>query len=718
MATPAIYSSLRRRKSPAVGAFLAPINLKDSALVDSLAVVSNEICSTFSHQSFPFQRRNFRNLIRNIQVFAVFFEFLSVERSRSFEFPSTVILCFKELYVLLYRSKILLDYCFLSSRMWLLLQNCLLSSHFHDIILEISTFFDIFPFEVIELCDDVKEQIMLLKKQTNRAKLFNDQRSEALRLQLYGFLDVFEKGEVPDSAELSAFILEGLGVRDCKSCTSEIEFLEDLVCDNGGDVEPTLAVLKGVVALARYCRFLIFQYDEGEKMSGFVSQKKQKKSLISQEIGETFVTVPKDFCCPISLELMHDPVVVCTGQTYDRISIARWMEEGNYSCPKTGQSLANTRLVPNRALQSLISKWCIAHEIRFDMPEGADVWKENYSSTKPTRAVIGANRATVKLLIGQLSSQSQDLNAVAAWELRFLAKSGKENRAYIAKAGAIPLLRELLSSPNPIAQENSVTALLNLSIHNANKSRIMGEARCLESIVLVLRFGHTEEARENAAATLFSLSAIHDYKTKIGNEKGAIEALVELSTVGTLRGKKDAVTALFNLSTHLDNTGRIIESGAIRALVRALETKGVAEEAVRVLALMVRQPLGAKAIGEEEMSVPGLVNMMQSGTPKGKENAVATLLWLCRHGGSSMTDRVVRMPSFSCLLQNLMHTGTKRGKRKAASLARFCQTSDAVSLAHGWWGVGYTFTGNSDRNMGSSFATDSSTSLSLSMPVL
>ncbi|XP_057954623.1 U-box domain-containing protein 17-like [Malania oleifera] len=718
MAAAAIFSSLRRRRSPTLEAFLAPIHLSDSALVKSLLLVSNELVSTFSHRSPPFQRRNFRTLIRKIEIFAVIFEFLATEMSNGFQLPSSAIVCFKELHIFLYRSKILLDYCFLSSRLWLLLQNSLISSHFHDLKQEVSTFFDICPLEAFELCDDVREQIELLKKQANSAKFFIDHSDETFRRRLFGFLDEFGEGVVPDPMELRAFFVERLGIQDAKSCASEIEFLEELICNYGEDVEPSLPVLNGVVALLRYCKFLIFGFDKAEEIMGLGNEKKLRKSVISQEIAETFVTIPKDFCCPISLELMRDPVIVSTGQTYDRISIVQWMEEGNYSCPKTGQALDNSRLVPNKALQSLISRWCIAHGIPFDPPECADACKETVPVALPTSVVIEANRATVKLLVEQLSRGSQSVKACAAHELRLLAKTGKENRAYIAEAGAIPLLHKLLSSPNPVAQENSVTAILNLSIYDNNKSRIMEEIGCLKSIVQVLRFGHTREAKENAAATLFSLSAVHDYKTKITNEEGTIDALAGLLKEGTLRGKKDAITALFNLSTHVDNCSRMIESGAVRALVEALETEGVVEEAAGALALLVRQPLGAEAVRNEEMAVPRLIETMRRGTPKGKENAVAALLELCRSGGSVTTEKVVRVSIFPGLLQNLMFTGTKRARRKALSLAKVCHRCDAASLPYGWWGVEYTFARNSAANLGSSFASDVSASIAISVPVL
>ncbi|KAA8526248.1 hypothetical protein F0562_008549 [Nyssa sinensis] len=685
MASAAIFSSLRRRRSPSVEAFLAPVSLNESALIQTLIVVANELLVSFSG---------------------------------SIVLPRTVILCFKEVYILLYRAKILLDYCSQSSRLWLLIQNCMISSHFRDLDQEISTVLGVLPLEELELCEDVREQIELLKTQSERGKLFIDQRDEELRMKLFGFHEEFGVGNVPDCMELRAFFVDGLGIHDGKTCRNEIEFLEELICTYEGDVEPTSSVIKGFIAFTQYCRFLIFGIDECEETINFGNCKKPRKGVVCQEIGETFVTIPKDFCCPISLDLMRDPVIVSTGQTYDRTSIYQWMEEGNNICPKTGQLFAHTHLVQNKAVRSLIVQWCTAHGIPFNPPESANGCTKTSSAVPSTRAVIEANRATVRLLIEQLSCGSDGVKTVAARELRFLAKFGKVNRAYIAEAGAISLLQKLLSSPNPVAQENSVTAILNLSIYEKNKSCIMEEAGCLDSIVKVLRFGHTEEARENAAATLFSLSAVHNYKMRITGEEGAVEALVGLLRKGTPRGKKDAVNALYNLCTHLDNCPRMIDAGAVTALVEALETEGVAEEAAGALGLLVRQPFGAEELRREEMAVPRLVEMMRRGTSRGMENAVSTLLELCRVGGSAATERVAKVPAFAHLLKILLYTGTNRTRRKAASLARVCERSEAVALPSGQWGVGHAFTGNSAANLGSSFANDTSVSMSITVPVV
>ena len=728
MATAAIFSSLRRRRSPSLEAFLAPVDLTDVALVQTLAAISNDLVSKFSHKCFHFQRRNSRSLIRKIEVFLVLLDYLkdststtkSASASPSSTLPSTALLCFKELYLLLYRSKILLHYCAKSSKLWLLLQNHSISGHFHDLSQEISTLLDVFPLkDVVELSDDVREQVELLQRQARRCRLFIDKNDESLRIRFFNFLDVFEKGEVPNSEELRSFFVGSLGIKDAKSCRVEIEFLEEQIVNHEGDVEPTVSVLNGFVALTRYCRFLLFGFEEDDVGLGFGCLRRPRKGLITQEIAETFITVPKDFCCPISLDLMRDPVIISTGQTYERSSIARWMEEGHCNCPKTGQMLVHNRLVPNRALRSLIMQWCIAHGVPLDPPETMDVSTESFAAAAPTRAALEANRATAAILIQQLANGSEGGMTVAAREIRLLAKTGKENRAFIAEAGAIPHLRKLLLSVNPVAQENSVTAMLNLSIYDKNKCRIMDEEGCLGSIVEVLRFGHTTEARENAAATLFSLSAVHDYKKRIADEGGAVEALAGLLRDGTPRGKKDAVTAIFNLSTHTDNCVRMIEAGAVTALVGALGNEGVAEEAAGALALIVRQPVGAEAVGKEEMAVAGLIAMMRCGTPRGKENAVAALLELCRSGGTAATERVVKSPMLAGLLQTLLFTGTKRARRKAASLARVFQRCENAAIHLGGLGVGYAFAGNSAAaNRDSSFAGDVSVPMSISVPVL
>ena len=54
----------------------------------------------------------------------------------------------------------------------------------------------------IELGEDVREQIELLRRQSRRSRLFVDKGDEALRIWVFAFLDEFEHGQSPDSSEL------------------------------------------------------------------------------------------------------------------------------------------------------------------------------------------------------------------------------------------------------------------------------------------------------------------------------------------------------------------------------------------------------------------------------------------------------------------------------------------------------------------------------------
>lgn len=75
---------------------------------------------------------------------------------------------------------------------------------------------------------------------------------------------------------------------------------------------------------------------------------------------EAEVEIPEYFICPISLQIMRDPVTAITGITYDRDSIEHWIfTNHNTTCPVTKQPLPpDSDLTPNHTLRRLIQSWC------------------------------------------------------------------------------------------------------------------------------------------------------------------------------------------------------------------------------------------------------------------------------------------------------------------------------------------------------------------------
>ncbi|KAJ9543639.1 hypothetical protein OSB04_023346 [Centaurea solstitialis] len=143
--------------------------------------------------------------------------------------------------------------------------------------------------------------------------------------------------------------------------------------------------------------------------------------------------IPNEFLCPISLQLMEDPVIISSGQTYERESIQRWLDAGNGTCPKTRQFLTEATLTPNHALRCLIVQW---REInRIDAPKAVST--TSYSISAAERKSIMS--WIVQLEIGQ---EHFHLQRHGSGELYQLAKRSAEIREAIGEAGAIPYYSE------------------------------------------------------------------------------------------------------------------------------------------------------------------------------------------------------------------------------------------------------------------------------------
>ena len=64
--------------------------------------------------------------------------------------------------------------------------------------------------------------------------------------------------------------------------------------------------------------------------------------------------MPRGYTCPISDDIMRDPVMCADGHTYDRPGIEQWFASGHATSPNTGVRLPHLNLVPNHALRNSI----------------------------------------------------------------------------------------------------------------------------------------------------------------------------------------------------------------------------------------------------------------------------------------------------------------------------------------------------------------------------
>jgi U-box domain len=71
---------------------------------------------------------------------------------------------------------------------------------------------------------------------------------------------------------------------------------------------------------------------------------------------------PQEFCCPITHDLMRDPLMCRNGISFERSAIVRWVLNHENTCPLTRHELGPRDLVPNRALQAQIEAWVMVHQ--------------------------------------------------------------------------------------------------------------------------------------------------------------------------------------------------------------------------------------------------------------------------------------------------------------------------------------------------------------------
>lgn len=358
-------------------------------------------------------------------------------------------------------------------------------------------------------------------------------------------------------------------------------------------------------------------------------------------------------------------------QTFDRPCIQRWLNEGNRTCPKTQQVLSHTILTPNHLVREMISLWCKEHGIELPKP----------IQDPDEDIVTDDSRSYFNSLLEKMSSSPSDQKE-AAKELRLLTKRMPSFRALFGEStDAIPQLLYPLSpgraDTDPELQEDLITTVLNLSIHDNNKRVVAENPLAIPLLIDSLRTG-TIETRRNAAAALFTLSALDNNKLIIG-KSGAIQPLVELLEEGHPLAMKDVASAIFNLCIVLENKRRAVHAGAVRVVLRKIMERKLVDELLAILAMLSTHQVAIEEMGELG-AIPCLLDIIRESTcERNKENCVAILYNICFNDRTKLRHIMEEENAYGAL-SRLAENGTSRAKRKASGILD--RLNKAASIVH------------------------------------
>ncbi|OBS74498.1 hypothetical protein A6R68_14960 [Neotoma lepida] len=72
--------------------------------------------------------------------------------------------------------------------------------------------------------------------------------------------------------------------------------------------------------------------------------------------------IPDEFICPITRELMKDPIIASDGYSYEREAMESWVRKKKRTSPMTNLVLPSLVLTPNRTLKMAINRWLETHQ--------------------------------------------------------------------------------------------------------------------------------------------------------------------------------------------------------------------------------------------------------------------------------------------------------------------------------------------------------------------
>ncbi|KAK3019279.1 hypothetical protein RJ639_004228 [Escallonia herrerae] len=251
----------------------------------------------------------------------------------------------------------------------------------------------------------------------------------------------------------------------------------------------------------------------------------------------------KNFQCPLTKDVMKDPVVLESSQNYERTAIEFWFEQciedgREVTCPVTGQVLNSLELKPNIGLAGAIEEW-VNRNIESQI-------SEEHTSSRYIMRNAGIVVLIVKVLRNCSKSVGSHLRSKSLMALLSMAKD--EESKMILPARRLLVCRKLLWSIQKIMLEEGITRL---AIHSL--------------------IGGSEKEREYGVKLLLEFSSDETYCVRIASEKGALVLL--LSMAGNLEHP-----ALSNLAEEIlkrmermeDNVQHLAAAGRFEPLLSRL----------------------------------------------------------------------------------------------------------------------------------------------------
>ncbi|KAK3155155.1 hypothetical protein QOZ80_2BG0199560 [Eleusine coracana subsp. coracana] len=331
------------------------------------------------------------------------------------------------------------------------------------------------------------------------------------------------------------------------------------------------------------------------------------------EVAEYIEPLYDAFLCPLTNEVMNDPVTTESGVTYERRAIEEYIERFVDSsepiyCPVTKMPMQSKTMTSNVSLKSVIEEWTMRNEAM---------------RVRIARTALSLSTADTMVL-------------EAIHELKLLAKLRQKNRELMHKIGVTKFVARLLDNHNAQIRCDTLE-LLCLLVEDEEGKDIVGKTKAIARTVKLLSSNATDE-RHVAISFLLELSKSQLLLEHIGSAAGSILILttMKINSSDDPIASEKAGAVLKNLEKCPKNIKYMAESGYLEPLQRHL-VEGSEETQMEMVSYL------SELVHEQELTIDItrstseiLIKMTRSCNPMVRKAAFSVLVQLSSHHHNSM----------------------------------------------------------------------------------
>lgn len=309
------------------------------------------------------------------------------------------------------------------------------------------------------------------------------------------------------------------------------------------------------------------------------------------------------FVCPLTKNVMRDPVTSENGQTFEREAIEKWFKECKESgrkpiCPLTLKELRSTDLNSSLALRHTIEEWSARNEAA-----QLDIASRSLSLASPENDILQALKY-----------------------IHHLCQKNRSNKHVIRNAELIPMIVDMLKCSSRKVRCKALETLRIVAEDDVDNKEAMVEGDTIRTIVKFLSNDLSQE-REQAVSLLYELSKSESLCEKIGGINGAILILVGMTSSKSenILTVEMAEKTLENLEKCEKYVRQMADNGRLQPLL-ALLLEGSPETKLAMASYLGELVLSndvkvfvAKMVGSS------LVDVMRSGNIQAREAALKAL---------------------------------------------------------------------------------------------